>query len=445
MIRTRTALSAVVPALALCAGSASAITPSFSIALRAGNNIAGVGNVTTIDDLDVNNQGKWVVECDTDNPNTNIDQVVVLNGVLHFQQGQALAAPPNATISSFDSVNLNNNADIGWNLFLGGQTTNTDSGVYYNGTLVIWESQISTSPAFTNPTPYIGFFEVKMNDANQMIVVASIDDPAIPTTVDRAMVRVDYNAGMNTFVENVIMKEGDLILGNAIADFGTGPHQFAINAGGDVMYLADTTAVTTIDGFLMKNTTVIAQEGVTVVSGTGGRMHEILLGRGLDMNNNGDWVIRGNLTGDTLTDECIIRNNTIVAQEGTTLPSISPFLFQNFGLAGAPVAIDNAGNVVYFGDWDDPDTSRDTGIFWNDQLIVQEGVTMVGGLLVFSIANGEDSLAMSDNGEWLIFECTLRDVNAGINYNAAVLVNIPAPGAAVLLATAGLIGLRRRR
>lgn len=446
MKRAHVVLSCSILALAAQSGLAGTIMPMFSIALRATQNLPGIGNVTIIDNLAVNNQGKWLVEADTDHPDTTADQVLVLSGVVQYRQGQSLSAPPNATISSFDSVNLNNNADSGMNFFLGGQTTTTDSGVYWNSTLVIWESQFSTSPAFSPNTPYIGFFDTKINDNNQIMIVASIDDPAIPTTVDRAMVRVDYNPMMGTFVENVISKEGDILLADpqfTIADFSTGPHESAINNNGGLLYLADTSAATAVDGFLMFNNTVLAQEGVTEVEP--GRAYEFLLGRGLDLNDHGDWVIKTNLTGDTTNDECIITNGTIFVREGQNIPAIGAFAFENFGLASGPVLIDNNGNIVWYGDWNDPNTAMDSGIFWNHQLIVQEGVTIIDGFLVQAIANGQDSMALSDNGEWLIFEATLRDVAAGINYNSAVLVRIPTPGALSLALVAGLLALRRRR
>lgn len=443
MKRAHVVLSCSILVLAAQSGLAGTIMPIFSIALRATQNIPGIGNVTTINNLAVNNQGKWLVQADTDHPDTTQDEVMLLSGVVQYRQGQMLAAPAGAGISSFDSVNLNNHANSGWNFFLTNLPSNADSGIFWNATLVLQEGTISSSPVFGPNTPYIGFFDAKINDSDQIMVVASIDDPNIPTTVDRAMVILNYNSMMGTYTESVISKEGDLILGNAIADFGTGPHESAINNNGDILYLADTTAATTVDGFLMRNNTVLLQEGTTEIEP--GRFVEFVLGRGVDLNDNGDWVIRSNLTGNTADDECIITNGTIFVREGQNIPAIGAFSFENFGLAASPIKIDNSGNIVWYGDWNDPDTSRDTGLFWNHQLIVQEGVTMVDGLLVLTINNGQDSFDLSDDGQWLIFECTLRDVAAGINYNSAVLVRIPTPGALSLALVAGLLALRRRR
>lgn len=443
MNRKAVALPMGVAALVACAGSAQAGVLAFQIALLEGDSVAGVGNATLINNVAINNFGKWLVEADTNNADTTIDEVILLNGIIKVREGQALLGAPPTTLGSFDSVNLNNNADSGWNFFLDGQPTNLDSGIYFNDVLVMQESTISSSPVFGPNTPYIGWFDAKMNDSNQIMMVASIDDPNIATTVDRAMVRLDYNAGAGTYVENVISKEADLIAGNAIADFSTGPHESAINNSGDLLYVADTTAATTVDGFLMLNNTVLAQEGVT--EPTPGRQYEFLLGRGLDLNNNGEWVIRTNLTGSTTDDECIVKNGAIMVQEGTSIPAIGAFTFENFGLASGSIGIADNGDVLWYGDWNDPNTNIDTGLFLDDQLIVQEGVTMIGGFLVDSIANGQDAFALSDNGRWVIFEGTVLD-QAGVAFDGAFVIEIPSPGAAGVLGLAALtIASRRRR
>src|SRR4029450_6427381 len=132
------------------------------------------------------------------------------NGTVILQQGDALAAPAGATIRSFDSANINSAGNSGWNFFLGGAVTgSTDSGMFFNSTLVFQESTISQSSGLSPNTPYIGFFESVMNDSNQILIGASVDDPAIASTVDRAMVRVDYNAVTGAYSELVLAKEGE--------------------------------------------------------------------------------------------------------------------------------------------------------------------------------------------------------------------------------------------
>lgn len=385
-----------------------------------GDSAGSVGRVTSIDNLAVNNSGTWLVEADTDFAGTDQDAVLLRNDVVYLREDDALPRPPGARLNTFDSVNLDNTGGSSWNFFLAGTSgTNDDSGVYRNTNLLIQESNISTSPSFSPGTPYIGFFDVKTNSSNRALVVASIDDPAIATTVDRALVILD-TTGDSLVSETVLAKEADLLPGQTetVADFGTGPHQSAINDNGDVLYFADLNGSTTTDGCIYRNLTLLAQEGSP--SPVGGRNYELLSSRGLDINNNGDYVFKANLDGATTDDEMIVKNGSVFIREGDTLPAITGYLFTSFGITSGPVVMDDAGNVVWFGDWDHPDTTKDTALFWNDQVIISEGET-INGMVLDEISNGDDAFAISDNGRWILFEGLFA---GGIS--AAILVEVDA-------------------
>jgi hypothetical protein len=387
-----------------------------------GQNVPGVGLVTRIDNVAINGLADWLVEADTDFANTDQDQVLLNAGGLVLREDDSLPSPPGARLDSFDSININENEESGWNFFLDGTSgSNDDSGIYFNTTLVIQESDISTAPEFGPNTPYIGFFDVKMNDVDQMMVIASVDDPNIAGTVDRAVVRLDLDNLGTLLAERVIAKEGDILPGQveAVVDFGTGPHLSAFNNAGDVLFLADLAGATTTDGALYLNNILLAQEGSP--SPDPGRNYETLLPRGLDLNASGGYVFKANLDGNTADDDVIIKDGAILVREGQNLASIGPFQLENLGLSSGPVYIDDNGNVLWYGDWDDPDTDSDSGLFLNEELIVQEG-TLAGGTTLDTINNGTDAFMLSDNGEWLIFEGSLV---GGIN--AAFVVDLRDP------------------
>ncbi|MBL8863780.1 MAG: hypothetical protein JNK02_17455 [Planctomycetes bacterium] len=393
------------PILLLPALAAASAAQAPVVLVKDADVVAGVGNVTAIDNLAVNAAGTWLVEADTDNPNTAIDGVILKNGVVALRQGDLLAAPAGASVSSFDAVTINAAGDSGWNLFLAGVPTSADSGIYFNSTLVLQEGALSTSPSFSPGTPYIGFFETKFNDLGQILVVASVDDVAIATTVDRALVLLQVDGSGTLLSETVLLKEGDSIAGipvETVADIAQGPHDFALNNGGVAMYTVDLTGSTTTDGLVIVGSTVVAREGDP--SAVPGRNYEILYDRHVDLADSGDYVFLANLDGATTDDDVIIKNGTtVIAREGFGLAAIGAFTITSFGTG--PVRIDSSGNVFWFGDWNDPDTTRDTGLFRNGELLVQEGVTLTsGGALIVSIASVQDSFAISPDGRWLIFE-----------------------------------------
>jgi hypothetical protein len=384
-----------------------------------------VGTVTRIDNLAVNGFGDWIVEVDTDNADTDVDGALVKSGALYLREGQPLALPIDATLDSFDAVNIDDNGNSGWNFFLDGTSgSNDDSGIYFNDALVLQEGTISGAAGFSANTPYIGFFEAKVlpGGGNRIFVMASVDDPAINSTVDRAIVAMDHDGTGTLVSETVFWKEGDILSGQVegVNDFGTGPHQWATNDGGQVLYFADVGSNSSTDGCLYLDDTLLAQEGSP--SPVGGRNFEFLSSRGNDLSNGGVWVAKANLDGDTADDELILRNGAVFRREGDTLPDIAGFNLTSFGTGSGPVQVDQAGNVLWYGDWNDPDTDVDTGLFLNDDLIVQEGVTTVGGVLIDTINSGQDAFMLSENGQWAIFEATLDD-----GTNGAYLLELTGP------------------
>jgi hypothetical protein len=408
---TMTTLPRLVAALAVSMSAmvASAFAQgSISSLIVEGDPVPGVGTVTGIENLAINDPGAWIVELDTDNPNTDIDGALIKTGSLFLQEGQALAAPAGASIDSFDAVTLSAAGHSGWNFFLSGTTgTSDDSGIFFDGALVFQEGFISTAAAFTPGTPYIGFFETAINASNEILIVASIDDPAIASTVDRALVVATTDNAGTLLSEVVLAKEGDLLPGqvDTVADFGTGPHAFDFNEAGSVLFIADLNGLTTTDGCIYLDGTLLAQEGSP--SPVAGRNWVSLsTSQRVALSNNGDTVYSGTLDGSTASDAVLIRNGALFRQEGDSLPAIAPFLLTSFGTS-APLDIDDGGNVLWFGDWDDPDTTRDTGLFLGDVLLVQEGVTLIEGQLVQSLSGVQDAYRISPNGRFVIFEATL--------------------------------------
>jgi hypothetical protein len=380
---------------------------SISVLVQDGDAVAGVGNVTSVANAVVNDCGDWLVEADTDNPNLDFDGVVVRSSAPYLQEGQPLASPLGAAIDSFDDLSLNDAGATSFNFFLDNLTSTTDSGVYFDTTLVLPEDWTSIAPQFSPSTKYRGFFGTQINDTNRILVVASVDDPAIPSTVDRALVIARVDLAGNLISETVLAKEGDVLpelAPDAITDFGTNPHEFEFNDLADVLYTADLSGATTANVALMLNTKKLARRGD--VSPFGGRTWDSV-GLALDLNNHAETVFRGNLSGATTDDDVIVKNGTqAIVQEGDPITTGSgTWTFTSFGTG--EVRISDQGDVFWFGDWNDPLTTQDTGLFVNGDLLVQEGVTTVGGFFVQSLSGVQDNFAISDDGRYVVFRGTL--------------------------------------
>jgi hypothetical protein len=430
--------------------------PALSISpiVLEGDTVAGVGNISSgfgaSEVHTVNNSGEWLVESDTTNVDTDQDGVVLRGvgagaGALYLREGQAVTSPAGAMINTFDSSVINNNVgNVSFNLFLEGTgATTNDSGIYFNTDLIIQESDIATAAGFGANTPYIGFFDTKINDNNNIMVLASIDDPNVASTVDRAIIVVNPLS----FTQTRIIGEGDeLIAGRFVTDFDTDNHDTAFIKNGDIVFNVDLDGDTANDGALARWTgsgfDILAREGDP--SPVGGRNYGSSEFTAVDMNRKGEWVTRADLDGGTTDDTIIVRNGLeVIAQEGMSLASIGGvFTFTAFG--SGPVLIDDNGDVLWFGDWNDADTTRDTGLFLNDKLIVQEGVTQVNGMTVTAVSGVTEGISMSDSGQWIIFEGAVFDDVNGLTLEGAFLIEVPEPSTLSMLACGMLLCFRRR-
>jgi hypothetical protein len=403
--------ASVVLALPLAAAAQDQYTPAPLV--EEGDALGGVGTVTSVATMAVTSGGDWIAEVDTDNADTDIDGALVRNGALLLQEGQGLPLPFGALLDSFDAITLNGSLNSCWNFFLDGTAgTSDDSGVYFNTNLLIQEGDVSTAAGFTAGTPYIGFFETKLNASDQAIVMASVDDAAIASTVDRAIVGLIVDGSGNLVSETVLYKEGDVLFGQteAVADFQTGQHNFAFNDPGETMFVADMAGDTTVDVAVYIGSSLKAQEGGPAPQL--GRNWSSLSGCEVDLDNEGGWVLSGSMDGDAASNLLIERSGRKLVQEGDVLSGTGGFAMTGFG--SGPVLIGDNGNVLWFGDWSDPDTTIDTGLFLDGQLIVQEGVTTIGGVVIDNLRGISDGYALSPDGRYVVFEAELLGGAEGI-------------------------------
>jgi hypothetical protein len=197
----------------------------------------------------------------------------------------------------------------------------------------------------------------------------------------------------------------------------------ALNDDGDAMYFADLDGDSTTDDTIWINSTLIAQEEGP--SPIGGRTWATLSSPELDLNNKGEYVFSGSLNGDSASNLLIDKKGTKFKQEGDSVTTDNgTFSLTSFG--SGPILIDDFGNVLWYGDWDDANTDEDTGLFLNDLLLVQEGVTSVStgraSHVVDTVRGITEGYDMSDSGEWII----LRADFVG-SLDAAVVIHVVRP------------------
>jgi len=386
--------------------------PAIVALVLEGNAVPGIGAVTAVDAVTVNNAGTWLVEVDTSHADTNFDGAVLSASGVFVREGDSLAAPSGSTVDSFDSVWLNNLGEVAWNLFIGGQPTTQDSGLFLGTDLVLQEGTLSTAPQLSANTPYIGFFETRAIDDGRFFVVASVDDPAIASSVDRALVWIEVDPERASYTEVVIAKEGQLLddLSDAVTDFGTGPENFAVNNAGQALFTASLTGVAATNGALFLDGELLARKGDA--SPEAGFFYSNLgTSTRVDLNDQGDWVMLTGLSGDAATNQIIVRNGTTVIQKGDPAPMLPGLTITGFG-SGAPVRITSEGDVIWFATLSGP-TATNQVLYRNNEILVMKGVSTVGAGIVTTIAGTTatggigEGFTISRDGRFILFRGVL--------------------------------------
>lgn len=390
---------------------AHALDKTFSIvALEEEPTADGLSTVNRIDHLQINNTGYWLVELDSDIADTDADTLVIDPEGLKWQEGQSLPEPASATLDSFDSLSLDNANQVSTNWFLDGVGAN-DSGIFVNGAPLLIEGAVSAAEEFAEGTEYVGFFETKRNDLGQVLALCSVDDPSIPSGVDRALVRLSTTGSLVS--EVVLAKEGDSVKGTdqTIDDFETNSQEFAFNNAGSYLAIAEISGSSTADTVVLLDGEVVAREGSP--SPVTDRNWGSLSTGGLDLNDSGEWVLRGVLDGDSASNVVLVRDGEVVAAEGEPAPN-STYTLEN---VGSNVRITNAGDVVWHATWLEAPSMGDSALYFNEEIIVAEGDEILPGAVIESLLGGSESFEVSDNGKYILFEA---DLAGGLNGAFAV-------------------------
>ncbi len=107
----------------------------------------------------------------------------------------------------------------------------------------------------------------------------------------------------------------------------------------------------------------------------------------------------------------MVINGQPFVQIGSILPDIAPYNLTSIGLG--VTELDDSGRVLWYGDWNDPMSSQSVGLFLDDRLLIQRGVTTVAGVPFQGISGSDQAYSLSRNGRYVVFRGTLSGGGTG--------------------------------
>ena len=393
----------MIPILASCAVlSLAALGEPFPahVLVRKGDALGDLGRVTGVGAFDMAHPRQWTATVGLDNP---IAPAAVL------ELGRVLAVwgqPTNVHgvfYRDFGAPQISDYGAVSWPGLVEPILTNL-SGLFLDGNVVLLGGDPGSAPGLPPGLTYRFFQAARFLD-HGVLVACDLDDPSRPSpSFHQTLMRLTPNAG-GPPAQSVLVQLGGLLPGSAspVANLPSDLSDFDTNRPGNIIYLAHTEDGV---GHVVLDDTVVIRLGDTVAS----------LGLPLDwalvvnLDDGAGWLLSGwvrEASGNLL--DVVLVNGAPIAVEGDPLPGVPGFIV----LHAYGTELADGGQALWRATWNDPDQARDEGLFLGDQLLVQEGVTLVEGQVVTAIGPA----TVSDDGRVLLF-------TAGLGPGAAAYDNL---------------------
>ncbi|HKQ46436.1 MAG TPA: PEP-CTERM sorting domain-containing protein [Phycisphaerae bacterium] len=247
-----------------------------------------------------------------------------------------------------------------------------------------------------------------------------------------------------------IISGGDVIEGKAISTAASNFNYDISDNGSHHVHILDmVTGSTTNNVHVYRDGAFVAQESLPVGDGTNWENFD-----GVFVNNAGDWLLHGDTSGATTSDEFIAFKGEIKVREGQTIDGIT----LASGASVNAASIDNKNNVVHTWGWGSGTTAQEH-LFFGDADDLINGVRLLSRndqvdsdgdtIADWIITDFEAStvigpgLDLAEDG-FVFVEVSMIPAAGGTEIGAILRVEVPEPATVGLLAL-GLLAIRRRR
>ncbi|MCA8978994.1 MAG: hypothetical protein H6831_03945 [Planctomycetes bacterium] len=391
------------------------------VVLKSGDNLGAYGTIidgggfgneaSVVQTCDVNDSGNWVAEVRSNDGVSNND-LIMRDGTVILYHDSDLGLPTGWNYEYVDNLLLNNNNE----LYITMDATDTlavqKTIVWKDGAIIMEEGVTPCTLADEAAgAVWANISEIQINDSNQMLLVGNSDLDS-----NTCIALIEFDASNAIVSQTLIGRRGQLhpASGSAAETINVLPSNhlyMSLNNVGDYMWFVDDNNPTNaLDSYIYKNSTVVAHESD---SSPNAATYAHLSSAEVHVRDNGDYVMVTNTTAPSNANYIIVQNiggvESVFIAEGDAPPGIAGGPFALTAMSNGPCRISTSGDIFWWGDWDDADTTKDTAVFRGNTPILQEGVSIVDGLLVFDVDNGERD--MSDNGRYIVQDCGLIDTN----------------------------------
>ncbi len=379
-------LSSSIAALVAAAGGFDATIETL---VAKGDSLAGLGDVTWIGHFDVGRGADWTAQVGLDAPLTL--EALVVNGAPIAAYNQATNVPGISYTHAFPPQ-MNDAGSVAWPSLVEPFFT-YESALFVDGELMLLDGDPGLAPELP-PGLSFRFFQAARIGRAETVVACDLTGPTAGL-FHQCLLRVANDAAT---AQAVVVQTGDLLPGapGPVVSVADALEEYDLNRLGSVAYVVGT------EGGLAW---VFVDD--TLVLGSGDALAPLGLAfqqaRGVALNDQGNWAVVAALAGGAGSVGALVVDGSVLVHEGDPGPG-------GFVLTSIAWSIDltSHGRALWRGAWADPDSTRDEGIFLDERLLIQEGVTLINGRVLTALGRA----TISDDGRVLLF-------SGGIGPNAS--------------------------
>lgn len=329
------------------------------------------------------------------------------DGVVIATEGQALPGLGGAVLATLDAsqCELNNGAQA----YVRYQLAGSDSGVglFRNLIPVILEGDVANGAGFGPGSTWIDPRHAATASNGQLLVVGRIDDPTVQSGSDPVLARMTVNGAGQVQAQQVLLKEGQPMIGapGPITDIADGRDAIALGNDGSWMGIPITQPPQGLPrASIVRNGQAIATDDQP--SPIQDRNWANLAQSRVSINDSGLPAFRGRLTGVPGTNEIIVVGNQVLVQRGDVLPDTAPLPMTSF--ENSPIDVSNDGDVLWAGRIGVAQKGAGRALFVNQRVIVREQQTVVDGSIVVAVG-GARRFGFSDGGSRVVAHVLLSN------------------------------------
>jgi hypothetical protein len=375
-----------------------------------GDVIGTMGVANTFGDLDVNDNGDWVIGVSTDTTSLN-NSVLMANGQILATEGQVLTALPGVFLNVIGDVGIDDAGEVYYDAGLSGAPLNALLNAT-SDTSLIQEGDSFIGLGLPDGYALAEVSRFQLFGTNDFIADALFEEVANPGVFADGIVRFTDDGVVGGLAATGVVFEGDLVAGGSgtLETISSGNHSLATNSAGLALFVAGTTPdeFTPVTYSIALENTVVVTEGSP--SPLPGRDWSDLAVASVAINDSNDVAWEGRITGDSSDNYLLVKNGEKVAQRGDAVPGLPGPTLLDFN--NLPLYLSDSGELLWCGVW--IGGGLDFGLFIDDKPLVLTGVTQVDGATVVELDPYFTGYAMSDNGRYVIFGADLSDGRSGV-------------------------------